>query len=350
MGKQKVNHPRKTHSTLTLSKLTHSSHHTDTGRSCRCTWHRRQRQQCHLSLGAQRSPSITCGPLSHHRTGQEPQSCGPRKPKPHGLPVYQLSSPSLPNCPQPAFKLKPHAVSETSLRTEGLQPGNCSPAQLSPTGATHKAGSRAQHHLSRGRQPARHHQPAAARSRVTAGTHPLAPQLLRTRFLGPSSAARHSAALPRLTHCRLRLLPPCPPEVEEFPPRGGCGSPRDEERAAAPPARTRCACNASASRGRRCRTRPVHGPVHTLAPGLPGTRTKPEPMEPQLEESAFSSHLWQPLTSPHRLCLLSEPRPGPVRIRLSVDPQGIISATPLLVQWALQTPRPEHPAASGVIR
>lgn len=92
------------------------------------------------------------------------------------------------------------------------------------------------------------------------------------------------------------------------------------------------------------------GPVHTLAPGLPGTRTKPEPMEPQLEESAFSSHLWQPLTSPHRLCLLSEPRPGPVRIRLSVDPQGIISATPLLVQWALQTPRPEHPAASGVIR
>lgn len=51
-----------------------------------------------------------------------------------------------------------------------------------------------------------------------------------------------------------------------------------------------------------------------------------------------------------RLCLLSQPRPGPARIQLSTDPQGVSRAAPLLVQWALQTPRAEHPAAIGVIR
>lgn len=106
-----------------------------------------QCRQCHGSLGAPKSPSATRGPPSHHRTGQEPQSCCPRKPEPHGLPLYQLSSPSLPSCPRPAFKLKPHALSETSLCTEGLQTGNGSPAQPSSAGATHKAGSRAQHQL-----------------------------------------------------------------------------------------------------------------------------------------------------------------------------------------------------------
>lgn len=224
-----------THSTQTLSKLTHSSQQTDTGRSCQCGWH-------HGAVPA--APSLTrCpevsirhrGPPSHHRTGQEPQSCCSRKPKPHGLRLYQLSSPSLPNRPRPVFKLKPPAVSEQSLCTEGLQPGNRSPAQPSSAGATHKAGSRARHQLRPLPRPpdgkasltGGHPQPCDGRH---SPARPAAPPQPLPRAERPAAPPR--PAPPRPARCRLRLLPPSPPEVGDVPPapRWGCGSPRDEER------------------------------------------------------------------------------------------------------------------------